>query len=417
MSWDGLSPYVTALAIGLLLGFEREWSHREGKRQAAGTRTFALAALAGALAASMGVGVIAVGLAAVTILVAIGYNRTSAADPGATTEMAAVATYLLGALAFERPATAVAVAVVVAALLHGKERLHLLARRVVTEVELEDAIRFLVVAFVVLPLLPDQDLGPYGALNPRHVWEIVVLLTGIGWVGYIGVRTLGAGRGLLVTGLAGGFVSASATTASMGRLARTMRSMRAPLGGALLASLATLLQLVFVLWFVDAEVVRLLWPTVLASGVVLVVVAMLQYRATGRSDREGQGDDGEVKVGRPFALLPAVALTAILTGTLLVAQWGSEALGDQGAIIASGLAGLADAHAGALSAATLAHQGDIGTSTAILAIAASLGVNTVVKCGLAFTTGGRAFGRGFTLAVLPGVVVFGVGVALTVGLA
>ena len=81
-------------------------------------------------------------------------------------------------------------------------------------------------AFVILPLLPNRGLGPYAVLNPERVWLLVVLLTGIGWVGYIGVRALGPERGLLVTGLAGGFVSASATTASMGRLSRTTMGVR-----------------------------------------------------------------------------------------------------------------------------------------------------------------------------------------------
>ena len=103
---------------------------------------------------------------------------------------------------------AVALAVVVAGLL-SKARIHHFAREVVSEVGVEDAIRFLVVAFVILPLLPDRNLGPYGVLNPSKVWLLVVLLTGIGWFGYIGVRALGREQGLLVTGLAGGFVSAA----------------------------------------------------------------------------------------------------------------------------------------------------------------------------------------------------------------
>ncbi|MCB9441392.1 MAG: MgtC/SapB family protein [Mycolicibacterium sp.] len=115
---------------------------------------------------------------------------------------------------------AVAVAVIVTTLLWSKTRIHRFVRRILTEVEVEDAIKFFVVAFVVLPLLPDRDLGPYGQLNPEKLWLLVVLFTGIGWVGYIGVRALGPERGLLVTGLAGGFVSATATatTASMGAI-------------------------------------------------------------------------------------------------------------------------------------------------------------------------------------------------------
>ena len=148
---------------------------------------------------------------------------------------------------------------VVVGLLISKTRIHRFAREIVSEVELEDAIKFFVVAFVILPLLPDRQLGPYGVLNPSKIWLLVVLLTGIGWVGYIGVRALGPERGLLVTGLAGGFVSASATTASMGRLSRTVAGLRGPLASALLASLATFVQLLVVIGLVDGEVLRRLW--------------------------------------------------------------------------------------------------------------------------------------------------------------
>ncbi|MEI6253351.1 MAG: MgtC/SapB family protein, partial [Mycobacteriaceae bacterium] len=205
MAWQSLQPYLVAVAIGLLLGFERERSHH--RTLSAGSRSFALLSLMGAAAAAFGLWVVIAGLAGVGTLMALAYFRTSGDDPGTTTEIAALVAYLLGALAYTQPAVAVALAVVVVALLLSKNRIHRFARDIVTEVELEDAVKFFVVAFVVLPLLPDRPMGPYGVLNPAKVWLLVVLLTGIGWVGYIGVRALGPKRGLLVTGLAGGFVS------------------------------------------------------------------------------------------------------------------------------------------------------------------------------------------------------------------
>lgn len=226
MDWQQIQPFLVALAIGLLLGFERERSHH--RELPAGSRSFALLALVGAVAASFGTWTVVVGLAGVVAMLALAYFRTSADDPGTTTEIAAVVAYLLGALAYTRPGLAVALAVVVAVLLVSKGRIHRFAREIVSEIELEDAIKFFVVAFVILPLLPDQGVGPYGVLNPAKIWLLVVLLTGIGWVGYIGVRALGPQRGLLVTGLAGGFVSATATTASMGRVSRTVAGVRAP---------------------------------------------------------------------------------------------------------------------------------------------------------------------------------------------
>lgn len=411
MSWQQIQPFLVALAIGLLLGFERERGH--SRELPAGSRSFALLALVGAIAASLGVWAVVVGLFAVGALMALAYFRTSTEDPGTTTEIAAVVAYLLGALAYTRPAVAVGLAVIVVGLLMSKARIHRFARDIVSEVELEDAIKFLVVAFVILPLLPDQPLGPYGVLNPAKVWLLVVLLTGIGWLGYIGVRALGPQRGLLVTGLAGGFVSASATTASMGRLSRTVDGMRAPLAGALLASVSTFAQLLLVIGVVSPEVMRRLWPAALAGAVVLIAIAALVYRgAAGPGGVEPP--ELSVPASRPFALRPALILAAVLTFALLVGRWGSEMLGPNGAVLAAAAAGLADAHAGSIAAATLAARGDIAVDTALLAIAAALGSNLLVKVILAFVGGGRRFGVGFVAGIAVPTVVFGAAMALAV---
>jgi len=407
VNWPQLQPFLVALAIGLLLGFERERSHN--RRIPAGSRSFALLSLLGAVTASFGPWAVVAGLAAIGALMALAYVRTNSGDPGTTTEIAALVTYLLGALANSRPALAVALAILSVGLLVSKDRIHHFVRDVVSEVELEDAIKFFVIAFVILPLLPDRALGPYGVLNPEKVWLLVVLLTGIGWAGYIGVRALGPERGLLVTGLAGGFVSATATTASMGRLSRAGGSLRAPLASALAASLATFLQLVVVIGYVAPQVLHRLWPPVLVSALVLVVVAAIVYRGAGRTH-----DETTIPASRPFALRPALILAAVLIVALLVGRWGADVLGPEGAVLAAFAAGLADAHAGAIAAATLAVSGDITVDTAMIAIAAALGSNLIVKMVLAFAAGGRRFGLGFLAGMLPPTAVFGLAVAAAV---
>lgn len=414
MTWQQIEPFLVALAIGLLLGLERERSH--SRKLPAGSRSFALLSLAGTVAAGFGQWAIVAVFLGVGALVALAYFRTSQEDPGTTTATAALVAYLLGALAYSRPALAVALAVVVAGLLVSKTRIHQFARDIVTEVELEDAIKFLVVAFVILPLLPDRGLGPYGVLNPAKIWLLVVLLTGIGWVGYIGVRALGPERGVLVTGIAGGFVSASATTASMGRLSRTTASLRAPLASALLASLATFVQLLIVIGVVDADVLRRLWPPVAAGAVVLVGIAALVYRGAGRPAENAAVPNENAEPAppsRPFALRPALILAAVLTLALLVGRWGADVLGTEGTVLAAFAAGLADAHAGSVAAASLAAKGAISVDTALVAVAAALGSNLIVKTVLAFTAGGRRFGLRFLAGMVPPTVVFGVVLALT----
>ncbi|MCV7348325.1 MgtC/SapB family protein [Mycolicibacterium rhodesiae] len=413
MNVQQLEPFLVALAIGMLLGFERERSHN--RRLPAGSRSFALLSLAGAVAASFNTWAVIAGMVCVAALFTLAYLRTSRDDPGTTTEIAAVVAYLLGALAYTRPAVAVALAVIVTLLLVSKTRIHRFAREIVSEIELEDAIKFFVVAFVILPLLPNRQIGPYGVLNPSKVWLLVVLLTGIGWVGYIGVRALGPQRGLLVTGLAGGFVSASATTASMGRASRTDAGVRAPLAGALLASGATFAQLLLVIGLVDIDVLRRLWLPVAAGAVVLIAVALMVYRSAAQDRSPDPAEDAaSTPATRPFALRPALILAAVLTVALLVGRWGAEVLGPQGAVLAAFAAGLADAHAGSVAAASLAAKGDISVDTALIAIAAALGSNLLVKVVLAFTAGGRRFGLGFIAGMAGPTVVFGAALAAAI---
>ena len=418
MSWDQAQPFLIALAVGLLLGFERERSH--ARRLPAGSRTFALLSLMGVVAASISVGLIVAGAVVVGGLMMLAYQRSNADDPGTTTEVAAIVAYLLGALTWTRPALAVGLAVVVAGLLISKERLHHFARDVVTELEVEDAVKFFVVAFVVLPILPNKNTGPYGVLNPARVWLLVVLLTAISWVGYIAVRALGPRRGLLVTGLAGGFVSATATTASMGRLARTTSVVRPPLAGALLASLATFIQLLLVIAVVNEAVFQRLLPPVLVGAFVLGCVVFVVYRGQAPGDDAtlnnpvdntaiGRAGDDRARADelRPFALRPALILASVLTLALLVGRWGAEVFGTRGAVLAAIAAGLADAHAGSVAAASLAAKGNIAVDTALVAVGAALAANLLVKSVLSFTAGGRRFGLAFLAAMALPAAAFG----------
>ncbi|MCB0945703.1 MAG: DUF4010 domain-containing protein, partial [Mycobacterium sp.] len=189
----------------------------------------------------------------------------------------------------------------------------------------------------------------------------------------------------------------------------TVAGVRAPLAGALLASLATFVQLLVVIGLVDVEVLRRLWLPVLAGLLVLLVVAALVYRgASIVPDQDpAEPDEPQPIPGRPFALRPALILAAVLTGALLVGRWGAEVLGPRGAVLAAFAAGLADAHAGSVAAASLAAKGDITVDTALISVAAALGSNLIVKTVLAFTAGGRRFGIGFLAAMAVPSLVFG----------
>ena len=288
----------------------------------------------------------------------------------------------------------------------GQTPIHRFARDLVSDADLRDALTFFVAAFVVLPLLPDSDLGPYG-VNPRRIWLIVVLLTATGWVGYVAARVLGARRGLAITGLAGGFVSASATTGAMARRAREPRVRRAALAAAILASVSTLVLLTAICPYVSRDVLRALAPS-LACGVLALLVTvgiLLLHPAAGGTALPVSTDDNPA---RPFALGPAIALALVLTAALFVGRWGAATFGSAGAVTVSGLAGVADAHAGSLAAAQLAADGQIPVSTAVFAIGAPLATNTALKMLLAVAAGGWRVGVTYVALMVAPVMAFAV---------
>ena len=399
-------PFVSSLAIGLMIGFERERSHKDVPELAAGSRTFALLALSGTLAAYFDNWIIAVGAIVIGGIMLVGYHYTSMENPGATTEVAAVVTYFIGAMMWTEPGLATGIAVIVMALLLSKDKLHSFAKEIITDIEFEDAIKFLAMAFVILPMLPDHDVGPYGVLNARRIWQLVVVLTALSWVGYIAVRALGAKRGLLISGLAGGFISASATTASMASISKSSGEMRAPVAGAYLASVATFVQLAGIIAIADRQLFIKLWPALAVGVVAMVAMAAIRLarhedKSDGKSSNESATTSTKSEIERPFALKSVVVLAGVLTFALLIGRWVADVVGAQATALATGAAGIADAHAGALSAATLHQQGQIGMSAALIAVAAAMTTNTIVKCVVSFAGGGRAFGFRFCLGAIP----------------
>ncbi|HZX87984.1 MAG TPA: MgtC/SapB family protein, partial [Reyranella sp.] len=190
--------FLVALGVGLLIGIDRERKKGDGPtRQAAGLRTFTLASLAGATAMAVGEEVVLAAVALGMVAFAgLSYWRTGEDDPGLTSEAALVVTTLLGGLAIKHPEFAAGLGVVVAVLLAARSALHRFVRSVLTDDELRDLLIFAAATLIVLPLLPDKPIGPYGALNLRTVWTIVVLVMAVSALGYVAVRVVGPRYGL-----------------------------------------------------------------------------------------------------------------------------------------------------------------------------------------------------------------------------
>jgi uncharacterized membrane protein (DUF4010 family) len=290
---------AVALGIGLLIGAERERRKGEGpSRSPAGIRTFAVTSLAGAVSFIAGGEVLfAVATAGVIVLTTVAYWRGHEDDPGLTTEIALIVTALLGGLSMQQPALAGGLAVTVAVLLASRTPLHGFVRRVLTEDELKDALIFAGSTLVVLPLVPDRPMGPYGALNPHSIWILVILVMAISAAGYITVRTFGARFGLPIAGLASGFISSTATIGAMGaRVAKAPDVLAAGVAGAVLSTIATIVQMALVLATTSMTTLQTLSIPLICAGSAAVV-----YGIVLRSGLCGKRLKAKRKVAEPSA--------------------------------------------------------------------------------------------------------------------
>lgn len=404
MPSDDVAPWLgrpewsllVALAIGSLIGLERERRKGEGtSRSPAGLRTFALVGLLGGLAALIGnTGLVLVIGSFVAIGALTAYALGDRRDPGLTGEVALVVTFALGVLAQARPAVALETGVVVTALLAFRVQLHRFVRERITDQELLDALTFAIAAVVILPLLPNRAIDPFGLLNPFTLWRLAVVAMAFSFLGYVAQRLLGGRYGLLLAGLAAGLVSSTAAVAAMGARAKAQPDLAAASAvGAIAAMIGSLGYLVAIIGAVSPQLI-----VILAIPLGLAVVLMLAY-AVWLVRRTPKSADAET-VGRAFnggAVLFFVALvgTFSLASELLI-RW----LGAPGALMGAAVMGLADAHAASVSMATLLAGGRMAIAAAAIGVVLTLTTNMAVKVPAAFMTGGRAYGRQVTIGVL-----------------
>jgi uncharacterized membrane protein (DUF4010 family) len=389
---------MVALGAGLLIGVERERA-KVGRvvASAAGLRTFTVASLAGAISVACGgATLLAITTIVVAVLVALSYWRTfDERDPGLTTELALILTVLIGALAMTQPGAAGALAVVTALLLAGRERLHHFAGSVLTEEEVRSALILGAAAIVILPLLPDVQMGPFDALNPRKIWRLVVLVLLIGAAGHMATRILGPRFGLPISGLASGFVSSSATIGAMGtRAVKSPNLMVAAVAGAVLSTVATVVQLAVVIGATSAAALESMVVPLVCGGVAAVGYGAVFTLAAMREEPVAGETSGEA-LSLKTALVFAATLSIVLLVSAALRHWYGEA----GAIVAAGLAGFVDTHAASISIASLVATGRMGAADCVVPILAAFSTNTVTKVIVAATTGGRAF----AVRVIPGV--------------
>ncbi len=378
-----------ALAVGLLIGLERGWRERaaaEGSR-VAGIRTFALIGLGGGLAAlltgpliGLAFGLVFAGFAALMIAAYIGDIRPG--DVSATTAVAALVTFLLGAIAVAgRMEVAASAAVVTAILLSAKPVLHRWVEHIEYP-ELSAVLKLLLISVVMLPVLPNRTVDPWDALNPYELWWMVVLIAGLSFCGYVAVRLIGPERGVMLTGLLGGLTSSTAATLNFARLSRQSEGAERLLAAAAAVACATMLpRILLVVGVLNLPLLlRLLAPLGGAALVTYLAAGLLWHRPAGDKSPVS------VRIDNPFEFWLAVRFGLLLTAIMLLARLVPSWLGEQGVFLLAAIAGLGDVDAISLS---MARYGGASVSLEGAAIAVALAAlaNTLVKAGLAFAVG------------------------------
>ncbi|MDY0870806.1 MgtC/SapB family protein [Dongia rigui] len=389
---------VVALAIGLLVGLEREWRKQDADdHDRIGIRTFGLMGLLGGLGGTLtptiGTWLVPAILATLALLL-VNDRRVTAKDKAftlaedMTTLVAALVTVLLGVLAsIGAMELAVSCAVVVVALLYLKPTLHALIGKL-TPAELQATVRFLVISLVILPVLPDKGFGPYEVFNPRTTWLLVVMISAMSFVGYFAIRALGAALGVLATGIFGGLVSSTATTVSFAKLAGDAPEQgRIFAAGVALANVMMTLRIaVLTAVLAPSLAIVLLLPVGLAAATAALFVAFIWY-----TTRKSAVSPNEMKIANPFQLSQAIKFAVLLTVILLLERVLTENFGEAGLYVLAAIAGLADLDAITLSVAKNANvSGEV--LSGVVAILLAMAANALVKGIIAGRAGG-AFAR------------------------
>jgi uncharacterized membrane protein (DUF4010 family) len=335
-------------------------------------------------------------------IVLAGYVLAGRQYPGSlglTTESAAIVVCLLGAMTtIGHREIAVPLAIVTAAVLAYKQPLHGFVEKIRWD-DIRAGLRLLIATFIVLPLLPTEPVDPWGALKPYSLWLLVLLISSLSLVGYIGNRWLGADRGIVLAGLTGGLVSSTAVTLSCARQSKDD-------AGRTSARLASAILLAWCIMFgrvvvevlvVNRALVSSLLVPFVAMGAVAAGVAGVLYWRAASGDGRGKAA-GEVPLRNPFSLTEAAKFGAFFAAVLLVVKFVQSRFPGQGLYMVAGLAGLTDVDAITLSMAGYAQSGDAQVARNAIVIATLS--NTVVKCGMVAALGAAALTRLIVLATM-----------------
>ncbi|MDQ3018164.1 MAG: MgtC/SapB family protein [Bacteroidota bacterium] len=380
---------LVATGIGFLVGLEREHDIIIHKEQSfAGIRTFVFVALIGFIGACINYlfspwAYFAV-IAGMIALVLFSYHITaSRGDIGSTTELSAIIVFFLGGLAFAGLIEiSLMITVVLVVFLSSKLKLRK-AIGTITPEELYDLIRFIVVALLIFPFLPDQNYGPYQVLNPREIGWVILLTSGLGFFGYMLMKFIGAGRGILLTGIIGGFVSSTAVTWVFAKKSKQTPALSIHCATAILV--ASSIMIVRVLVWVAVFKSTLIPSLIIPFGFIFLVAIGISVYFFIRQSRE-KIENVELPKGKPLDLKGALVFGFIYVVITLVVSYANEQFGESGILVSSAIASLSDIDAITISVSKLAGD-SLSVQIALIAILIATVSNTIVKMGIGFWAG------------------------------
>lgn len=395
--------FAVALGLGLFVGLERE-RRKAADTGFAGVRTFGLIGVTGALSAYLQTQLgapwmLPAAFLALATLVAVSYWITAPrGDVGITTEVAALVTFLLGALCFlGMLSLAASLAVVTALVLSLRDRLHDLARRL-DATDVEATLKFAIIALIVLPLVPDRNFGPppLDVVNPYKIWWMVVLISGVDFASYVLVKIVGPEHGPGITGLLGGLVSSTALTLGFARRSREDAALCTPLALGIVLAWSVMFVRVLVLAAVMApDTASRLAIGLGVPALAALVLAGILWRRNRTTPRT------RVESGRnPFELVQALKFGAIFGVVVVVAKAAQVHLGTRGLYAAGAVAGLTDVDAISLSMLDLARSDPGQSAVAARTIEIAVLANTAFKGGMALALGSSALRRSLVPAVI-----------------
>jgi uncharacterized membrane protein (DUF4010 family) len=395
-----LHALLVSGCLGALIGLERQWDEQFRRHRAhvlAGLRTFTLWALFGALCAWFASTVhllfFVAGFAAMALWLTLFLQRRAVAggDPGFTTGAAAMLTFLIGGLVYwDQERVALVLTVCIMILLALKPALHRFTRGVTVE-DVRSALKFAAVTGVILPVVPDEALGPYDAFNPHTIWLMVVLVSGVDFAGYLSVRLLGRRTGTALTGILGGVASSTATTLAMSRRSRERPAESRDCALAvLLACTVMVWRVALMVGAVNEKAFLSLWPSLLAVSLPGTLWCLWRLLHGGSS----AGKAGDLShYGNPLRLRVALQFGALYALILLAVKVATPLAGSAGVLAVSGLSGFFDLDAITLSLSQMTGNASLAPATATRAILLAILANTVVKGVMAASFGSPSLRR------------------------